>query len=258
MLRSGDDPFPPREALTAVPEAGILFDLDGTLLDLDVDAFLQRYFAAVDRLARERFPGMDLLAAILASTRAMQGEHGGRTNHDVFAEDLEARCGVVLDEAWPVFEEFYLHVFPSLRAGAGPAPGAREVVESAMSSGFRVAVATQPIFPRIAIEQRLDWAGLGDLPFDAVTTYETMEACKPRAHYFEQTSAMIGCDPRECLMVGDDPDLDMPARAIGMRTFYTGPGRSPADGRGTLRGLLALLRRDGAHTVSRLGPAADG
>ena len=25
-----------------------------------------------------------------------------------------------------------------------------------------------------------------------------------------------------------------------------------------LRGLLALLRRDGAHTVSRLGPAADG
>ena len=241
-----------------MPETGILFDLDGTLLDLDVGGFLQRYFAAVDRLARERFPGVDLLASILASTKAMQQDHGGRTNRDVFAEDLEKRCGLVLRDAWPIFEEFYLEVFPSLRAEAGPAEGAREVVELALSSGFRVAVATQPIFPRIAIEQRLDWAGLGDLPFDTVTTYETMEACKPSPHYFEQTAALIGCSPRRCLMVGDDPDLDMPARAAGMRTFYTGRGPCRGDASGGLRDLATLLRAEGATVLSRRRPGEDG
>ncbi len=239
--------------------SGILFDLDGTLLDLDVGAFLTRYFAAVDRLAHERFAGVDdLLHSILASTGTMQTDHVGRTNREVFAEDLQARCGVVLDHAWPIFEGFYLGVFPSLRGGAGPSEGAREVVDAALSAGFRVAVATQPIFPRIAIRQRLGWAGLGDVPFDLLTTYETMEACKPLPRYFEQTAESIGCEPAACLMVGDDALLDMPASKTGMRTFFTGDGPAVSDGRGSLRDLTRLIRQHGTDLVSRLAPDEAG
>ena len=197
-------------------------------------------------MATASFPGVDVMPAILASTEAMQRVHPGRTNRDVFYKDFADRTGVDLDRSWDVFEDFYREVFPTLGDGYGPMTGARDAVESALGLGWKVAVATQPIFPRLAIEHRLKWAGLDDLRFDVVTTYEIMGACKPHGDYFRQTAAMMGCRPSECLMVGDDRFLDMPAADVGMRTFYVG-GESGvvADFAGTLRELPALLARLG-------------
>jgi FMN phosphatase YigB (HAD superfamily) len=106
-----------------------------------------------------------------------------------------------------------------------------------------VAVATQPIFPLVAIEHRLKWAGLGDVSFDAITTYEVMEACKPQVGYFLQTCSMIGCAPGDCVMVGDDADADMPAGALGITTIYVGKGTAPADHAGSLGDVPALLEQ---------------
>ena len=223
---------------------GILLDLDGTLLDLDLDAFLRRYFRALSQATAPHFPGVDVMPAVLASTSAMQRAHPGKTNREVFSEDFHKRTGIDVEAHWDVFDDFYRDVFPTLGDGYGPVPGAREAIAQARALGLKVAIATQPIFPIAAIMHRLAWAGLSDVEFDAVTTYETMFACKPLRPYFEQTAAMIGCAPGECLMVGDDRAMDMPAAAVGMRTFYVGsdPG-APADHRGTMADLTALLQR---------------
>lgn len=222
---------------------GVLFDLDGTLLDLEVREFLSRYFHALDDAVSPIFPGIQVVESVLASTDVMQRPHPGLTNRAAFYADFLERTGLDLDEHWPVFEAFYRDVFPTLGAGYGPVTGAREAIAAAQSLGWRVAVATQPIFPVAAIEQRLKWAGLGDVEFDAVTTYEVMEACKPDPAYFAQVCAMIGCSPRDCVMVGDDPTADMPASILGIRTFYVGRGAVHADHRGTLTDLPALFER---------------
>jgi FMN phosphatase YigB (HAD superfamily) len=223
---------------------GVLFDLDGTLLDLDLSAFLRRYFAALGAAASPHFPGVPFMAAVLESTSAMQRPHEGRTNKDVFDDDFRALTGIDLAQRGDVLDDFYRDVFPTLGGGYGPAAGAREAVVTARDLGLKVAVATQPIFPAAAIMHRLAWAGLADVAFDAVTTYETMRACKPLPAYFEQTASMIGCAPGECLMVGDDRAMDLPAAAVGMRTFYVGSDADAcADHRGTMADLAALLRR---------------
>lgn len=223
---------------------GVLFDLDGTLLDLDLDAFLRRYFVALGAAAAPHFPDIDFMPAVLASTSAMQRPHPGRTNKDVFDADFRARTGIDLGSDHAVFDDFYRDVFPTLGDGYGPMPGARAAIEKARALGLKVVVATQPIFPAVAIRHRIAWAGLSDVAFDAVTTYETMLACKPLPAYFEQTAAMIGCAPDECVMVGDDRAMDMPAAAVGMRTFYVGAEvGSAADHTGTMRDLAALLGR---------------
>jgi FMN phosphatase YigB (HAD superfamily) len=160
-----------------------------------------------------------------------------------------------LDELGPVIqaanidlksfrEEFYRDVFPTLADTARPAAGAREAVLTALGLGLRVAVATNPIFPRIAIDHRISWAGLADVEFDLVTTYEQMTACKPHPGYYRQVAEILGVMPSECLMVGDDHILDMPAADIGMRTYYVGslPGVS-ADVTGDLEALADLLPR---------------
>lgn len=223
----------------------ILFDLDGTLLDIELQEFLRAYFTAIAEATAPHFPGLHVGEAILASTEAMQRPHPGSTNRDAFNADFAARTGI--DLSLPghhaVFETFYDEVFPGLGRGYGPAKGARRAVETALGLGMSVVVATQPIFPRAAIEHRLAWAGLTDLGLDVLTTYEVMHACKPSTDYFREAAAMVGHAPSDCVMVGDDRSLDMPAADVGMRTFYVGRGAAGAHWYGDLDDLAHLLPR---------------
>jgi FMN phosphatase YigB (HAD superfamily) len=224
----------------------ILFDLDGTLLDIDIDSFLRTYFGALGASTQDRYPGVDVLGAILASTALMQSSHQQMTNREAFNADFLDRTGIDLDasEHSRVFEDFYRQVFPTLGKDFGPAKGARRAVTTALELGLRVVVATQPIFPRAAIEHRLAWAGLTDLGLRDLTTYECMHSCKPQPEYFREAAAMAGHSPSDCLMVGDDRTLDMPAADTGMRTFYVGGGSAAsADWSGDLDDLADLLPR---------------
>jgi FMN phosphatase YigB (HAD superfamily) len=222
----------------------ILFDLDGTLLDLDTARFMDRYFAAIRRLVIPGYEG-DLFAAVVEGTRDMMVRHEDVTNEDAFWRRFVQVTGGTKDDFEPQFARFYDEVFPTLRGDAGPAPHARQAVESALDRGFKVAIATNPLFPRAAIDHRIGWAGLSDLTEAVyVTSYEVSTACKPLAGYYQETAAAVGATPVECLMVGDDADLDLPAASTGMRTFYVGPDpHASADLRGTLGDLVEMLDR---------------
>ncbi|HET6498575.1 MAG TPA: HAD family hydrolase [Coriobacteriia bacterium] len=205
---------------------GILFDLDGTLLDIDIGTFLDRYFAALARTIEPLTDGGDTLqhamGALTVATHTMMQPHPGRTNEQVFTEAFLTLTGIDIQEHADVFARFYADEFPLLGDGYGPAPGARAAVETALGLGLKVAIATNPIFPREAVRHRIAWADLDDLPVDAVTTFETMHACKPLPEYFLQTASLIGVGAQGCMMVGDDAELDLPAAAVGMRTYYVG------------------------------------
>jgi FMN phosphatase YigB (HAD superfamily) len=224
--------------------SGILFDLDGTLLDVDTGRFMERYFGALKCL---HVPGLDgdVLAAAVEGTRLMMGRHEGVTNEDAFWARFGEVTGCPKKDVEPYFATFYEEIFPTLRNDAGPSAHAREAVEAALAHTPSVAIATNPLFPRSAIETRIGWAGLSDLlPRLHVTTYEVSTACKPLPGYFVETAAAVGCVPDECIMVGDDADLDLPAATTGMRTFYVGPDPyAMADARGTLADLVQAIER---------------
>ena len=227
----------------------VLFDLDGTLLDIDLDSFLREYFTALGPVVAEALAGTtpdEGLAAVLAGTEAMSLPHPGLTNRDAFNACFHrlTHADLDLEEFALPFERFYREVFPSLRRDFTPMPGARRAVETCLKLGLKVAIATNPIFPRSAIDERMRWADIDDLAVHAVTSYENMHATKPHAAYFAETAAMVGVAPPSCLMVGDDRALDMPAADLGMRTFYVGGGLGvPCDWSGSLADLVDLLPR---------------
>lgn len=227
---------------------GILFDLDGTLLDIDIEAFLERYFVALSEAVKGLVSSPDEHALAMKSihdaTGAMMRIHPGETNRETFYRVFKSLTTIDLNDSWRVFEEFYDEVFPTLGNGIGPAEGARESLNAARECGLKVAVATNPIFPRSAIEDRMNWAGIRPDEVDAITSFEVMRACKPHAEYYRQTCEMIGVEPTQCLMVGDDRMLDLPASSIGMRTFYVGSDSdAPTDYRGDLNVLAEALPR---------------
>ena len=229
---------------------GVLFDLDGTLLDIDLPPFLREYFSALGPVVARVIgdgsgvaPGLD---ALMLSTDEMGRAHPALTNRESFNARFAAETGADLDadDARAALDRFYAEVFPHLRGASGPVRGARKAVETALGLGLRVAIATHPIFPRVAIEERMRWAGVHDLPVHVVTSYEIMHATKPHRAYFAETAELLGVKPSDALMVGDDRQLDLAAGDLGMRTFYVGDDPSAvSDWTGSIDDLTRLLPR---------------
>lgn len=198
----------------------VLFDLDGTLLVNDMRrVFLPRYFELLSARAEGVMPPDEFMARLMRATEAMVRNDGRATNKEVFDAAFFPLPGRSQAEWEEVFDRFYEVEFPKLRPFAEAAPDARRVVQRAFDLGYRVAVATNPLFPKAAIQQRLEWAGVGDMPFEWVTHYENSRAAKPNLLYFQNILAELGCEPTESLMIGDE-EMDMVAAHLGCVTYW--------------------------------------
>lgn len=208
----------------------LLFDLDGTLIKLDMAAFLPQYFKALGRHAARFIEPEVLIQKIMESTAAMINNLDPKlTNKDVFEQDFTARSGLAAEEFLPLFDSFYDHVFPQLAGEEVQSPRAQEAVKLALERGLEVVVATNPVFPLQAIRERLRWGGFGDTEFTLITSYENMHFCKPRRQYYKEILRMLGRKPAECWMIGNDVGEDLVAGELGISTFlvqdYLIPGR---------------------------------
>lgn len=209
----------------------VLFDLDDTLLANDMATFLPAYFERLERYATARFEPRQVIEAIRRGTAAMINDTDpARSNRQVFWETFEAQLGERRTLLEPFFDKFYATEFPHLKVLTAPIPGAARVVEWFRATGCRVVLATNPVFPSSAIEQRIRWAGLEPGMFDLITSYENMHATKPSVRYYEEILTRMGCAPDQALMVGNDWGNDIvPALSLGMKTFFVVTGGDEYD-----------------------------
>lgn len=223
----------------------ILFDLDGTLLEMQTDPFVKSYLKEVGRHVGTQYDTEKLLSLIWEATRAMiVSKEPDKTNEQVFIEYFTSHSDWKREEVWPLFDSFYRDVFPTLSHLTYPSPWAKKIVEAAKSQGFRIAVATNPVFPREAIYHRLAWIGMTSDEFELVTVYEDMHYTKPNPGYFAEICEKLGVEPAECVMVGNHMQEDMVASKLGMKTFLVtnwledrGEPQYPVNQRGTLEEL---------------------
>ena len=198
----------------------ILFDLDGTLLPMDQDAFVMGYLGGlIDLLSPLGYEPKDVETALRASTRAMMTNNGEITNEERFWQSFSAVLGEGIRNQGELFDRFYKEEFKKLKSTCGYNPRAREIIELAKSSGARVILATSPLFPGIATETRMGWTGLTPKDFEHVTTYENSRYCKPNPIYYTNLISELGLTPDECVMIGNDVGDDMVAETVGIRCF---------------------------------------
>lgn len=199
----------------------ILFDLDGTLLPMDNDEFTKGYFKLLAaKLAPHGYEPKQLVEAILAGTAAMVKNDGKQSNEAAFWKKFSEIYGekVVADK--PLFDEFYEKDFQKAKELCKVNPKAAIAVHTVKEMGFRVALATNPIFPASATESRIRWAGLEPDEFEQYTTYENIGYCKPNPDYYREIANRLGVNPEQCLMVGNDVTEDMEAaQKAGMSVF---------------------------------------
>lgn len=202
----------------------VLFDLDGTLLPMDQDRFVGGYLKL---LAKKMRPyGYDpeaLIAAIWAGTEAMMRNDGTVTNSAAFWRRFRDFYPALPEAHIALFDEFYAKEFNEAKALCGYDPLAVALVRRLHARGTQVVLATNPLFPRNATENRLRWLGLDPALFAEITTYEDYHYCKPNPAYFTELLQNLGLTPADCLMVGNDAHEDLCAARLGMPVYLSTP-----------------------------------
>ena len=188
----------------------ILFDLDGTLLPMDMEKFTQGYFKRLVMKAAPRgYEPEKLIKSVWAGTAAMVKNNGGITNEEAFWNKFSEIYGKEKAGAdKPMFDEYYCKEFSDVKADCGFDPAAAETVAALKAKGFALVLAS-----------RVEWAGLDKNDFLLYTTYENSHYCKPNPKYYEEILERLHMNAEECLMVGNDVNEDMVAETLGMKVF---------------------------------------
>jgi FMN phosphatase YigB (HAD superfamily) len=198
----------------------IIFDLDGTLLPIDMEQFLGQYFNILSKKCAHIAEEKVFKKALWQSTEYMiDNRESHKTNENAFMEDFCPRIQITVDEIAPVLEEFYQSEFKTLKNTTKALEPVKKMIHSLKEKGYTLVIATNPLFPRQAILHRIHWAGLNPEDFDFITDYETMHYCKPHIEFYDEVISRIRKEPKECLMIGNDVQEDLVAARLGMKTF---------------------------------------
>ena len=199
----------------------VLFDLDGTLLPMDQDVFIGAYFKLLAaKLAPFGYEPEKLIDSVWKGTAAMIKNDGSCKNEDAFWRVFTEIHGETSLKDKSIIDGFYSQEFNQVKGLCGFAKEAKEVVELVKTSGKRAVLATNPLFPAVATENRMRWAGLEPTDFEYYTTYENSCYCKPNPEYYKEILKKLKLEPSECIMIGNDISDDMVAtEKLGMKVF---------------------------------------
>ncbi len=198
----------------------IFFDLDGTLLPMDIDEFMGSYFTALKSFIAANDRDMETFDhGLRQGIHAMSSHDDDRLNADVFWEAFLPHVEGGHDAWNPLLTSFYEKDFGAIGDRVVPNDHAVASVELLRNKGYSLTLATMPMFPQTAVEWRLRWAGIDPGSFDRMTTYENSTSVKPKASYFIENVKAAGVEPHEILMVGNNTREDLACLEVGMDAF---------------------------------------
>lgn len=199
----------------------VLFDLDGTLLNMDQDEFVRLYFKYLAKhLAPRKYEPEKLLKVFWAGVNAMVTNDGSMSNEEAFWKVFVGAYGKESENDKEYIGEFYKNDFNKVQEICGFNKEAKEIIDLVKEKGKIPVLATNPLFPHTATENRMRWTGLEPSDFAEYTTYEDCHYCKPNPKYYEELLQKLGLKPEECIMVGNDMEEDIvPTRQLGMQNF---------------------------------------
>lgn len=190
----------------------VLFDFDGTLVDLnidfdrmrrDVEALLPQHGLSLE--GNEHLYTLELIGESVKTLVAQEGESAAeafrRAAHAaIVAVELEAAAQAEIHDRVP------------------------ELLQDLERRGLKIGIVTRNC--RVAVERIL---GQNTLPHDVLVTRDDVDQVKPHPEHLTTALRELGVPAERALMVGDHP-MDIKAgRIIGARTVAVSTGYSPRE-----------------------------
>jgi FMN phosphatase YigB (HAD superfamily) len=232
----------------------LLLDLDDTLLDTNMDAFIPAYFKALSETLADVVDPKVMLPALMHGTKAMiENTDPASRLRQVFDKNFFPQLGIERDGLQERIDRFYEEIFPRLGSLTRQVPEAISLVEWAFKQGHRVAIATNPLFPLRAIQHRLSWAGLPaeKYHFALVSSYESFHFTKETVAYYPEVMAQLGWPDEPAVMVGDDIEREVkPTQAAGVPVYWVRKDGDVSDSIAVPQGRLETFR----EWLEKIGP----
>lgn len=202
----------------------VLFDLDGTLLPMNEEEFTKGYFGLLStKLANVGYEREKLINTVWSGTKAMLKNNGQKTNEQVFWEEFAKIYGdnKLIDK--DLFDDFYTTDFKKTKVFCGENDKAKKVVQFARKRGLKTILSSNPVFPRTAMVQRMNFVGLQEKDFDYITSYDNCHFCKPNPNYFSEILTKNNLQADEVILFGNSEKEDCdPAIACGISCYLVG------------------------------------
>ncbi|WP_321530181.1 HAD family hydrolase [uncultured Desulfuromonas sp.] len=198
----------------------VLFDLDGTLINVDMHKFVPAYLEHLASCIDPQMPPRPFIDQMIRRTIELLGSDDGRqTNEQYYWQVIEQDLGIPAQQFCDGLNHFFRYNMELLSPLVQPLPLATKLIQRCHEKGLELVLATNPVFPRPLVEARLNWGGMKAEDFSLITSFENSRYCKPNPHYFEDILDQLTCRAEQCLMVGNDTEHDLSASHLGMTTF---------------------------------------
>lgn len=198
-----------------------LFDLDGTLLPMDMEKFVKLYFSSLCKRCTPviKIEPDALIKAMWAGTDAMTKNDNSRTNREVFWETAGKVSGADLEKFDDLFTDYYENEFIVPKDATSFTPYAKKSIDFIKEKRRQTYCRNKSDFSVCCNKRRLEWAGVSPDDFELVTTYENFGCCKPNLKYFEEICKKQDIKPEDSIMIGNDVDEDLCSAKLGFDTY---------------------------------------
>lgn len=202
----------------------VMFDLDGTLLPMDEEKFTKGYFGMLcQKLAPFGYDSEELVNAIWAGTKAMIKNDGTYTNEQVFWDCFVKIYGKEKINDKNLFADFYRNEFKDSKKFCGENKEAKSLIDFVKAQDLKVILASNPLFPKDGMINRLKFIDLNEDDFDYITCYETSHFTKPNPNFYLEILKNNNLNSDEVIFFGNSETEDRePAKKIGIKTFLIG------------------------------------
>ena len=198
----------------------VFFDLDGTLLPLDMDMFIRLYYEAIhDNGIMRCIDSTSGQQIFEKAVYAMTANDGRAANSEVFMAVIDQFSDIGSGRLLELMNGFYNNEYKKLRESALRKEHVPEIIGILKEKGYRLILSTNPLFPAVATNQRVEWAGLSPEDFEYISVYDNSSYCKPHPGYYMEILDKTGLNADECYMVGNDIKEDMSAVELGFTGF---------------------------------------
>jgi FMN phosphatase YigB (HAD superfamily) len=201
----------------------LLFDLDGTLIDFDFQMFIKAYLGAASRFFIDLIPNPEtFIKELLSSTDVMEKANNAETTAlDDFLQDFCPKFNAECSEIRTRFLHFYQTGFDVIKPLITQMDGALNLLKDLRNvyPNVKIVLATNPVFPSVAIERRMEWGNIPQKYFDLITHAENSTFCKLNSKYWFEITEKLSVSPSSSLVIGNDGLRDMGTKKYGFKTF---------------------------------------
>lgn len=198
----------------------IIFDLDGTLINTKQEKFNKHFFQIIyERFEEEGYDGKRICEFIIEGIILMLKNGGKESNEKVFIKNLITRSNIDQKNLERIFDKFYDTDYERLFDCIEKIEVMNQIINILKDKGYNLILATNPLFPRIAIEKRASWGKIDCRLFSYITSFENSSYCKPNINYYKEIMDKNNLSIEETMMIGNDLVEDLEIEKLGIPCY---------------------------------------